>query len=274
MLVFTDRVLGEISTGIAAHDPERGGALFGIRDSNVICHLACDAGANRSRVHYLPSVSLQQQVLAIERQTNLVFKGIIHSHPGQLSTPSGQDLIAFSKSLADNPHLPSFIAPIVTLGADRPLEPHELNLSIGQRMSIYVAHRGVQKTWFRSTDTPRVEPCAATVMPIEGHMSLLCSTMGFTSEGAQIERGYFCIGHVSYISMSARFDAVEVIALFPPIYPFAQPLVMISSAGRDPFFVELPFGAEFNLSLDEPSWIQKLADIVRSTEGYDGKRSN
>lgn len=271
LIVFTDTVLSEINAGIAAHEPERGGALFGIKDSNVICHLICDVEANTSRVHYLPSKSLQERVNSVERETNLVFRGIIHSHPGQLSEPSAQDLLAFGKSLSDNPHITAFVAPIVTLEADGNLARHELRLSMGSRMSTYVATRSSKRRWSLSCETPHLERSAVTIMPIEEHMTLLCSALGTTTGAAQTERGYFAIGHVFYISVSTHFRGVEIIALFPPIYPLAQPLVMISTVGRAPTFADLPFGAEFNSTLDRPQWILKLVDLVQKTEGYDGK---
>jgi proteasome lid subunit RPN8/RPN11 len=160
VLVFTDTVLNEICSDIAAHEPERGGALFGIRDTNVICHFAFDVDAKTTHATYLPSETLQEQVAAIEQRTSLVFRRIVHSHPGGMATPSGQDLVAFGKSLADNLHLASFVAPIVTNAeSKRPLEQHELVLPVDSRMSTYIASRS-------SNGQPHVAASAVTVMPI------------------------------------------------------------------------------------------------------------
>jgi hypothetical protein len=263
VLVFTDSVLEQIGTDIGAPEPERGGALFGIRDSNVICHLACDTRAVRSRVHYLPSRYLQDEVHAIERQTNLVFKGIIHSHPGLLSEPSGQDLTAFSKSLADNLHIASFVAPIVTRENHRPMDWHEINLSPDARMSIYVAYRSDRETWRGLTRDTRIEQSKVSTMPIEEHLSALCATVGIAA--SNLGRGYFSIGHVTYISRTIQVAKMELNLLFPPIYPMCPPLVMVSEPGRDPLFVDLSFGAELNTSFERPNWISRLAAMVETS---------
>jgi proteasome lid subunit RPN8/RPN11 len=268
VLVFTDAVLSEITARIADPEPERGGALFGLKDSGVICHLICDDDAKTSSALYLPSATLQQQVHATERQTNLVFRGIVHSHPGQLCQPSNQDLVAFGKSLADNQHIASFVAPIVTHASQRPLDQHEIKLPNGSRMSTYVARRAVRRTWLPSFNAPLVDRCAVSVMPIDEHLVLLCSALGTTSANAKLERGYFSIGHVLYISVSLHVDDVEVIILFPPIYPLSQPLVMVCPAGRQPFFVDLSFGDELNGQRDQPSWVARLARVVRTPGGY------
>jgi proteasome lid subunit RPN8/RPN11 len=268
VLVFTDSVLNEISTGIADPEPERGGALFGLRDSNVICHLIRDDDAKTSRALYLPSPTLQRHVEATERQTNLVFRGIVHSHPGQLCQPSGQDLVAFGKSLADNQHIASFVAPIVTHASVRPLDQHEIKLPNGSRMSTYVARRAVRKTWLPASNTTLIDRCAVSVMPIDEHLVLLCLALGTTPADTKIERGYFSIGHVLYISVSVQVDDAEIIILFPPIYPLSQPLVMIGSSEGQPFFVDLAFGEELNGRLDQPNWVAQLARMVRTPGGY------
>jgi proteasome lid subunit RPN8/RPN11 len=271
VLVFTDAVLDQISAGIAAFEPERGGALFGIRDSNVVCHLACDIDAKRTCASYLPSKHLQEKVVQIERQTNLIFRGIVHSHPGSLSTPSGQDLVAFGKALADNLHMASFVAPIITNYADgAPLAQHELTLPIGSRMSTYIATRSAAQTWW-SGRSAEVERSAVTVMPIEEHLSMLCTALGTTKDAARIQRGYFSIGHVFYVSATMQFCSTEVIVLFPPIYPLAQPLVMTSSEEREAAFLSLSFGTEINRTLDRPGWIEQLTGIVGTMEADRGK---
>jgi hypothetical protein len=264
MLVFTDSVLSAISSEIAALEPEQGGALFGIQDTNVICHLEYDREARRSHAIYFPSHSLQHQVHNIERETRLVFRGIIHSHPGQLSEPSGQDLVAFGKSLADNLHLAAFVAPIVTTGGNRLFEAHEVELVNGARMSTYVASRTARPIWRRGTRLASAKPCTVAVMPIDEHVGLLCSALDVVQSEAQIERGYFSIGHVSYISLSLHIQEAEIIMLFPPIYPMSQPLVMLSVTGREPAFLDLPFGDELNHTLERPNWVVRLTAAIRT----------
>ena len=45
MIIFTDQVLSDISTEIARKEPELGGALLGIPNTNIICSFLFDAEA-------------------------------------------------------------------------------------------------------------------------------------------------------------------------------------------------------------------------------------
>lgn len=158
MVTFTDRCLSQISAGIAAFEPEVGGALLKLPDTNIVCEFIPDPDAHTSRASYLPSAGLTETVRAEEKRHSLQFAGIIHSHPGSMSEPSGQDHRAFALSLALNPHLAAFIAPIVTIPDPyRPLEAHQHALAPQGTMTVHTCYRrprGADVPPVRATDAP------------------------------------------------------------------------------------------------------------------------
>lgn len=142
MIIFTDRCLAQIGAGIAAHEPEVGGALLKLPFSNIVCEFIPDPAARTSAASYTPSAELTPRIRAAEHDQALHFAGIIHSHPGRMAVPSSQDYRAFALSLALNPRLGAFIAPIVTIPRPfEPLEPHQLALEPRGTISLHVCYR-------------------------------------------------------------------------------------------------------------------------------------
>ena len=115
MILFTDDVLKAIERDIASHDPERGGALLGPANTNLISLFIFDYSAKTTSATYTPSSWLVDEVKHVECAEDIVFKGIIHSHPGGFDRPSPADLKGFANNLAHNPRMGSFIAPIITM---------------------------------------------------------------------------------------------------------------------------------------------------------------
>jgi len=66
-------------------------------------------------------------------------KGILHSHPGDMSRPSQGDHYAYEDSLEGAPWLGRLVAPIVTVGT-RLRREHDVPLPSGT-MSVYIAER-------------------------------------------------------------------------------------------------------------------------------------
>jgi len=162
-LYFTRAVLDRIQSDIAAHPPERGGALLGPIGQPVITDFLLDTQAHTTGASYLPSPQLTEQVQSLEVQQNLEFKGVIHSHPGGLDRPSGPDEEGIAEGLRINPHIPYFVAPIITRGTScsattrktswseplaAVLKAHELALGSAGKLSCYAgfrsAYRGIQ----------------------------------------------------------------------------------------------------------------------------------
>ena len=141
MIVFTDDVINDITRHIASKDPEQGGAGMGPADSNLISKFVPDPNATVSAVSYRPSRQLTEDVRRIEEAGELVFKAILHSHPGTYDNPSGPDHSAFTETLERNPHMACLIAPIITQQkADADNESH-VCLEGQARMTCYRAWR-------------------------------------------------------------------------------------------------------------------------------------
>lgn len=141
-VTFTPAVLAEITSQIAAHAPERGGALLGTIDKAEITYFILDQYAATTSASYHPSQWLLHKVQEIEARENLAFKGVIHSHPDGLDRLSSADHEGIREGLIINPHLPYFIAPVVTHNHYRQslMQDHEIELPNG-KMSVFIAHR-------------------------------------------------------------------------------------------------------------------------------------
>lgn len=112
---ITKDVLRRIEQEIADRPPEQGGALLGPPGFPAVTRFIYDSWAHTTGASYVPSDKLIEMVPRIERQEDLEFKGIIHSHPAGIGHPSGQDIYGpFTRALNENPHLPFFLGPILT----------------------------------------------------------------------------------------------------------------------------------------------------------------
>ena len=119
-MLIVDTVYEQIRDQLARFEPERGGALYGVRGYPCVTHFEYDPAAVTTGASYLPSVQLIGNVQRVESKTGLEFKGIIHSHPAGIARPSGQDEWAASKFFELNPHHSWMAMPIVQeLGTDR-----------------------------------------------------------------------------------------------------------------------------------------------------------
>ncbi|MEI8186926.1 MAG: Mov34/MPN/PAD-1 family protein [Chlorobiaceae bacterium] len=141
MRIF-DEVLEAIEFHIARHEPERGGLLFGPINRDVAALFMPDEGARSSSVTYTISREMCRRAPQIERETNLEYKGVVHSHPASLDQPSAGDRSAAANALQLNPHMGKFFMPIVTANREdvRGLRSHELALAEG-KLSAFFAER-------------------------------------------------------------------------------------------------------------------------------------
>lgn len=263
MLIFLDNVLDSLGDEIAAHEPERGGALLGFRDSNVVCNFLADPEARISRSSYFPSQSLLENVQRVERETCLVLCGVVHSHPGTMNQPSRQDHRAFALGLALNPHVARFVAPIITVdrtAADD--DTTQVTLSPRGRMTAYVAlrkersagrptqsaprpHRAVLNyvTPFvrRSTEyvpphqTDRSEDDVSVliqdigILPVHRDSEILRSHLiqnGHTPK--DFSHGFQEINGAHFISVLMSFEEFELLLLFPTSYPLSPTVALLT----------------------------------------------
>lgn len=248
-MIFTDNVLDEITRSIAVHPPERGGALLGPEHSSLITEFIFDPDARTSYTSYFPSEDLTDMVKEVEQGSSyLVFKGIVHSHPG-LDRPSSQDLVAFGKGLDLNPHLPCFVAPIISAKMGE-LKSHELDLGEEMKMSLFVAWREVGK--------PRSFLCnsASTVRCVEtdaGRMAcsdltrrlshIFESHLGIPKGSSSIDRQKgMSINGAHFESYTVTADNQELMVMFPPGYPMSKPTLLITKlSDRGTNTQEIPF---------------------------------
>jgi len=143
----TEDVLRRVEQEIADHPPERGGALLGPLGSPAITRFIYDSRAHTTGASYVPSDELIDEVPRIERHEDLEFKGIIHSHPGSMGHPSGQDIYGpFTRALNENPHLLFFLGPILThSNVFFHRESHHVKCGQGT-IAFYIAYREGSRT--------------------------------------------------------------------------------------------------------------------------------
>src|SRR5215471_2134058 len=125
-LRITDYVLQEIADCLGQVPPEQGGALLGVPGADVVTSFIHDADAAATDVRYQNSSWLIAEVERAEQATAARLKGIIHSHPAGLPSPSEQDLTEFGQTLQLNPHLARYLALIVTHDTAAPPGGHEI----------------------------------------------------------------------------------------------------------------------------------------------------
>jgi proteasome lid subunit RPN8/RPN11 len=140
MLHVLDKVLREIDEHIVSHPPERGGALLGLVEKPVITRFVYDESSAATRSSYRPSKKLSQKVREIELAENIEYKGIIHSHPGNMDRPSAQDERELVTGLRINSHMSFYLVPIVTTSPCQNTQPSEIAVGRG-KISFYAAYR-------------------------------------------------------------------------------------------------------------------------------------
>lgn len=260
MLIYTDQVIEDIGEKIATHEPERGGALLGIPNSNLITCFIEDPLAKVTQASYFPSQELTFKVQNIERHHGLRFRGIIHSHPNGFNSPSGQDGNAFSLGLDINPRLSGFVAPIVTVDkrTGGQYANNELPLHPRGQLTSYMAFRTKKEVkavniWGGKSKVSNIviEKIQCAVMPLDTHLCLLKDKLQeVIGEINSSSNGYLEINGVLFISETMRFQYAEIIILFPPDYPITKPFVLISKIkdGKKENTKEISFSWSFSYS--------------------------
>lgn len=211
-----DSVLHDIETKIAAYPPERGGALLGPVGMPIVTELLFDDAGSVTAASYNASDALRANVRHRELTDGSVeFKGIIHSHPGGLDHPSGQDRRAFTDSLVRRePHLGRFHGPIVT--RQRATAPHEVPVTSGKVSWFFAERRG---------DQTEVVPAGVRVLPVRRLLRRLAQSVHGTVDGELmniIDDRYGVL-----IGGTVRVDGEAVEVFISPSYPAVPPIAMI-----------------------------------------------
>ena len=220
-VAFLDSVLEQIEEHVARFPPERGGALLGPVGQPLVTEFIFDPEARTSGVTFTPSRGLADRVHARESADQQIeLKGILHSHPGDMSRPSQGDHHAYLDSLDGAPWLGRLVAPIVTVGT-RLRRGHDVRLPSGT-MSVYVAER--------RPDAPAgvmVEPAEPHLLGISRDLKSLASALGGTAEPPFITD----IEGQTYVAGVVGCEGFDLQVLVGPAYPFTPPVVI---AARHP----------------------------------------
>jgi proteasome lid subunit RPN8/RPN11 len=215
-VAFLDSVLDQIEEHIARFPPERGGALLGPVGQPLVTEFIFDPEAVTSGMTYTPSRWLADKVRARESaDPQIEFKGILHSHPGDMSWPSKGDHHAYEDSLEGAPWLGRLVAPIVTVGT-RLRRGHEVPLPSGT-MSVYIAERRPG-----SPGGVVVEPAEPHVLKVSRDLESLASALGGTAEPPFVTD----IEGQTYVAGVVGCEGFDLQVLVGPAYPFTAPVVI------------------------------------------------
>lgn len=248
MLSISKNALHQIYHDIGLYPPERGGALLGPIGQAVITHFILDDQARTSGASYLPSPQLTQRVQQMELQQNLEFKGVIHSHPGGYDRPSGPDEEAMWEGLKINPHIPFFVAPIVTLVTpNQPLRPHELALGQG-KISFYAAYRQGNGVRVETLPVQSIQEAELSLMQ-HNRLTSLSTTVQNDLNRVQRALGSTQPPVIFTTPIEGRdllagclpLDGLELLFIFSESYPTTPPILLATLAQQDTEQVELPW---------------------------------
>src|SRR5580693_3830762 len=215
-VAFLDSVLDQIEEHIARFPPERGGALLGPVGQPLVTEFIFDPEARTSGMTFTPSSALADRVRARESADQQIeLKGILHSHPGDMSRPSQGDHYAYEDSLEGAPWLGRLVAPIVTVGT-RLRREHDVPLPSGT-MSVYIAERRPN-----ARSGVAVEPAEPHVLRISRDLKSLASALGGTAEPPFITD----IEGQLYVAGVVGCKGFDLQVLVGPAYPFTPPVVI------------------------------------------------
>ncbi len=215
-----DWVLRAIGAEIAAHPPERGGALLGPPQRPLVTHFLADPDAATTSSSYRPSRALDARVKELEAGAGLELKGIVHSHPRGVDRPSDHDATELATGLRLNGHMARYLAPIVTAPIEGELEPHELPLARG-KISFFAGYR------MRSGEA-EVRACRVRVVPLLGDLERVAAVFGCpVPEPALTDAG-------NGLVLLARLQLpgmVEVLVLTSEHHPAFPPVLLATAPG-------------------------------------------
>ena len=211
---FTDLLLDDIADVLAAHEPERGGALIGA--GGVVHQLVEDTAGRYSSVSWDISAELTAAVQAAESAGRGRLAGTVHTHPAGTADPSSQDLQATARLLDENPHLDRAVVCVVTEGT---LRDTDLPLGNRHRMSVHLARRG-------PGGSCRVTRATASVVPIGRDLA--------TADHADPVDGLMVTwaGTERFALPLGDLDGGPLLLLMSREYPTAGPLLVTLTDGE------------------------------------------
>jgi molybdopterin/thiamine biosynthesis adenylyltransferase/proteasome lid subunit RPN8/RPN11 len=258
---FTDLVVDDIARLLAAHPPERGGAL--VAAGGLIHHLVEDPAGGYTHASWEISAELTAAVQAAESAGRGRLAGTVHSHPAATPDPSEQDLRATARLLERNPHLDAAAVCVVTRGDPR---PGDLPVGDHHRMSVHLARRAPHGSC-------RVARATASVATVGDHLA----TAGARNPAA----GRCLVWHGSERLAMALDDDPDppVLLLVSREYPAAGPIFVtpadsgeLTPVSRQPWDPTQPAGSQLRTLLDAASG-RRPAGLADRVEGLAGELS-
>lgn len=232
-MYLADWVLRAVDAELGGHPPERGGALLGPRQRPVVTLFVPDPAAVVTATTYEPSRALAARVKELERGAELELKGIVHSHAAGLDRPSDQDVRELAAGLRLNPHLASYLGPIVSRADDAALEAHELPLGSG-KITFFAA-------WRTRDGGAEIRPERVKLVPLLRDLEMAADDLG----GAPPEAFVTDAGHGPVLSGRLRLaGGLELLLLASEHYPSLPPAVLLSGAGERTEQLHLPWTLE------------------------------
>lgn len=258
-VTLVDDVLHLIDRRLAAPDPEQGGALLRPMNGRGVTHFEWDRSAATSRVSYVPSQDLVEEVAVLEATRDLVLAGIVHSHPNGLNRLSGPDLEVTRHLLQRNRHLGWVLMPIVTQLDDTvTLADHETPLEHG-RLSCFLARLDERDVLHLA------QPAGLRVIPARSLIQAISSQLGWGDNGWTD----VVIDSTALIacSFTPPLTAVTVSVLLSHDFPLAAPLVVIDHGdGMTPVPLATVAG------VDHLACIDHLITTLRTLLPHEGPR--
>ncbi|BDG02956.1 ThiF family adenylyltransferase [Anaeromyxobacter oryzae] len=245
MLVVGDWVLRDVERDVAAHAPERGGALLGPRLRPLVTRFVADPDGASTDATWAPSRALDAAVKTLEREDGLELKGVVHSHPPHRSGPSEQDVRELARGLERNPHLACYLAPVVTRGAATPLAAHEVALPSG-RISWFAA-------WRAPGNGAAVLPFPLRVLPLLRDLERLAHALGARDPTMLLADAGAGLAPAGRLALPG---GLALLVLAGEHYP-AQPPVLLATRGDEVEQLEI----SWRLSTPED---QRLLDGTRA----------
>lgn len=106
-------VFDDIQQKIGRYKPELGGMLGGNRKDRTITHFFFDAKADTSSVTYSPDTKTLNAVVKEWNDAGIDLIGMVHSHPGDFTRPSGGDEVYANAFLQACEEMDAFFMPII-----------------------------------------------------------------------------------------------------------------------------------------------------------------
>jgi molybdopterin/thiamine biosynthesis adenylyltransferase len=247
-----DWVLRDVDAEVGGHPPERGGALLGPRGRPLVTRFVPDPDAAATAASWAPSRALDARVKALERDTGLELKGLLHSHRLGLEGPSERDALELAEGLRRNPHLALYLGPIASAAPyERGAGAHVLPLRSGT-ISFHAARR-------TRDGGAEILPLAVRLVPLLRDLERAAGELGGASAGVSLPEG----DGAALVGRVRLADGVELTLLVGEAYPELPPLVRLVTGGEPPE----PLHVAWDLAAPEE---ERLVRALRALAGGPG----